>query len=52
MMGAPRMSVMAGLNKGVPRPTAVSLHRKSRVLEIAFPDGKTFRLPCEFLRVN
>ena len=24
---------------------------KSRVLEISFADGKTFRLPCEFLRV-
>jgi len=32
-------------------PTAITLHQKSRVLEIAFDDGKTFRLPYEFLRV-
>ncbi len=34
-----------------PTPTEIKLHQKSRVLEIAFADGKTFRLPCEFLRV-
>jgi DUF971 family protein len=33
-------------------PTAITLHQKSRVLEIAFSDGKQFRLPCEFLRVH
>jgi DUF971 family protein len=32
-------------------PTQITLHQKSRVLEIAFSDGKTFRLPYEFLRV-
>jgi len=32
-------------------PTEIKLHQKSRVLEIAFDDGKTFRLPYEFLRV-
>ena len=42
---------MAGLNKGVPPPTEIKLHQTSRVLEIAFADGATFRLPCEFLRV-
>lgn len=42
---------MAGLNKGVPQPTEIKLHQKSKVLEVAFADGKTFRLPCEFLRV-
>ena len=42
---------MAGLNKGVPSPTEIKLHQQSRVLEIAFADGVTFRLPCEFLRV-
>jgi DUF971 family protein len=42
---------MAGLDKGVPPPTEIKLHQKSRVLEIAFADGATFRLPCEFLRV-
>ena len=42
---------MAGLNRGIPLPTEIKLHQKSRVLEVAFNDGKTFRLPCEFLRV-
>jgi len=42
---------MAGLNRDDPTPTEILLHQKSRVLEIAFSDGKRFRLPCEFLRV-
>jgi DUF971 family protein len=42
---------MAGLNRDDPKPTEILLHQKSRVLEIAFTDGKRFRLPCEFLRV-
>ncbi|MGH8640839.1 MAG: gamma-butyrobetaine hydroxylase-like domain-containing protein [Burkholderiales bacterium] len=42
---------MAGLSKGAPTPTEIRLHQKSRILEVAFADGKTFRLPCEFLRV-
>jgi DUF971 family protein len=42
---------MAGLSKSVPQPTEIKLHQKSRILEISFADGKTFRLPCEFLRV-
>jgi DUF971 family protein len=31
--------------------TGITLHQKSRVLEIAFSDGRSFRLPYEFLRV-
>lgn len=34
-----------------PAPTEIKLHQKSQVLEISFADGKTFRLPSEFLRV-
>lgn len=34
-----------------PVPTLIELHQKSRVLEIAFSDGKHFSLPYEFLRV-
>ena len=34
-----------------PTPTEIKLHQKSRVLEIAFSDGRSFSLPCEFLRV-
>ena len=32
-------------------PTEIKLHQKSRVMEIAFDDGRIFRLPYEFLRV-
>ena len=32
-------------------PTEIKLHQKSRVMEIAFADGRSFRLPYEFLRV-
>ena len=31
--------------------TEITLHQKSRVLEIEFSDGRKFRLPYEFLRV-
>lgn len=34
-----------------PAPTGISLHQKSRVLEIGFADGSSFNLPCEYLRV-
>ena len=34
-----------------PRPTDLTLHQASRILEISFDDGATFRLPCEYLRV-
>ena len=33
-------------------PTAITLHQKSRELEIAFDDGAHYCLPYEFLRVN
>lgn len=46
----PRPAV-AGLQQGAPRPVEIRLHQKSRVLEVAFDDGRAFRLPCEFLRV-
>jgi DUF971 family protein len=32
-------------------PTSITLHSASRVLEIEYEDGRTFRLPFEFLRV-
>ena len=32
-------------------PTGITLHQKSRVLEIAFSDARSFRLPYEYLRV-
>ena len=42
---------MAGLNKTTPIPQDITLHNQSRVLEIAFSDGQTFRLPFELMRV-
>ena len=32
-------------------PTEIKLHQASRILELAFADGTSFRLPYEFLRV-
>jgi DUF971 family protein len=43
---------MAGLNAQTPLPTEIKLHQASRVLELVFPRGIVFRLPCEFLRVH
>ncbi len=34
-----------------PRPTALTLHQQSRVFEIGFDDGATFRIPFELMRV-
>ncbi len=42
---------MAGLDKNTPIPTEITMHRKSRLLEIDFDDGSRFSLPFEFLRV-
>lgn len=40
---------MSGLN--TPTPTAVTAHQQSRVLEITFSDGASFRIPFELMRV-
>ncbi len=32
-------------------PTALTVHQSSRVLEIAFDDGASFRIPFELMRV-
>ncbi|MCU0957073.1 MAG: DUF971 domain-containing protein [Hydrogenophaga sp.] len=42
---------MAGLEKDTPTPVDITVHSASRVLEIAFSDGRTFRLPFELMRV-
>jgi DUF971 family protein len=42
---------MSGLQKSSPHPTGITLHQKSRQLEVAFDNGRTFSLSCEFLRV-
>jgi DUF971 family protein len=43
---------VAGSQAGVVRPTDIILHQQSRLLEIAFDDGKRFILSCEYSRVN
>ncbi|GIZ50880.1 gamma-butyrobetaine hydroxylase-like domain-containing protein [Noviherbaspirillum aridicola] len=35
----------------IPSPTALTVHKQSRTLEIAFDSGERFSLPFEFLRV-
>lgn len=42
---------MGGLSPSTPIPTEIKLHKQSRVLEVAFDDGKRFEMPCEYLRV-
>lgn len=42
---------MAGLDRDTPQPTALTVHQASRVLEVAFSDGASFRIPFELLRV-
>ncbi|MCK5831035.1 MAG: DUF971 domain-containing protein [Methylococcales bacterium] len=31
--------------------TDIKLHQVSRILEVSFDNGETFKLPCEYLRV-
>ncbi len=33
------------------RPTDITLHQQSRILELAYEDGTRFGLSCEYLRV-
>jgi hypothetical protein len=42
---------MSGLTPETPTPTEIKLHQKSRRLEIAFADGRSFDLSFELLRV-
>jgi DUF971 family protein len=42
---------MAGLDPKTPIPTEITLHKKSRVLELGFEDGTRYQLPAEYLRV-
>lgn len=42
---------MAGLNKDTPTPQDITVHSASRVLEVAFSDGASFRIPFELMRV-
>ena len=42
---------MAGLTPSSPLPTALTVHQATKVLEIGFDDGASFRIPFELLRV-
>lgn len=42
---------MGGLSPTTPIPTEIKLHKQSKLLEIAFDDGRRFNLPFEYLRV-
>jgi DUF971 family protein len=39
------------MSTGSPQPTNLTVHQTSKVLEVSFDDGSTFRLPFELLRV-
>lgn len=43
---------MAGLQAGAPTPQDITVHSASRVLEISFSDGASFRIPFELMRIN
>ncbi|SEA92470.1 gamma-butyrobetaine hydroxylase-like domain-containing protein [Variovorax sp. YR216] len=42
---------MAGLQAGAPTPQSITVHSRSRVLEIGFSDGAVFRIPFELMRI-
>ncbi|GAB4404764.1 MAG: DUF971 domain-containing protein [Rhodoferax sp.] len=42
---------MAGLQRNQPTPTDITVHGASRVLEVSFSDGQTFKIPFELMRV-
>jgi DUF971 family protein len=42
---------MAGLKAGAPTPQSITVHGQSRVLEVAFSDGASFRIPFELMRI-
>src|ERR1700760_509256 len=42
---------MSGLTSTTPIPTGVVLHSRSRVLELQYADGESYRVPFELMRV-
>lgn len=42
---------MAGLQAGAPTPQSITVHAASRVLEVGFSDGASFRIPFELMRI-
>jgi DUF971 family protein len=43
---------MAGLDRSTPIPTEIEIRSQSKVIDIAFNNGKKFSLSFEFLRVH
>ncbi len=43
---------MAGLTAQSPRPTSLTVRRRSRVLEISFDNGHRFEIPFELMRIQ
>src|SRR4051812_38588855 len=43
---------MAGLASDTPAPVSMTVHGRSRMLEVAFSDGSCFRIPFELMRVH
>jgi len=39
-------------DQAVPAPTEIRLKSEEKVLEVDFPDGKSYRFPAEILRVE
>src|SRR5689334_14617136 len=42
---------MAGLSQDTPTPVEMTVHGRSRVLEVGFSDGARFRIPFELMRI-
>jgi DUF971 family protein len=42
---------MAGLDSDTPTPVSMTVHGRSRVLEISFSDGAQYRIPFELMRI-
>ena len=42
---------MSGLTSTTPIPSGVVVHAVSRVLELQYPNGDSFRIPFELMRV-
>ena len=42
---------MAGLQAGAPTPQSITVHGASKVLEVGFSDGASFRIPFELMRI-
>ncbi|HZZ93478.1 MAG TPA: DUF971 domain-containing protein [Usitatibacter sp.] len=39
------------MDRKSPRPVEIELHQVSSMLDISFDDGRSFSMPCEYLRV-